>query len=696
MSEPEPASGQITFVESYVPSLEAGEYLISVEQQLHNSNPTGPDDTIDEQWVNTHRVAVRGERFTLTPGSIQGCFPPPNNRGEYAGVLAHLVLTSRTLPWQRSPDGGASAQPWLALLLFEASDPAPALQTIQVGDLQRDPFVRDPKTTTTSKSKLPASAVSCADGFAVLGESFAPDYGESLADPCQVIDVPVDLFGAIAPSMADLAWMAHARRVPVDAKPGSPPDRYAVLVGNRVPSGDGLCTVHLVSLEGLKAFLPADGSYTPATIKLPGGQPAALVRLVSLQSWSFTPTDAARSFEGYLTELDCGAFQRVDLGATSGPAGAVDAAFGLGYTALDHRTRHGDKTVSWYRGPFLPAADPDTAPLPLPAGAADELTHYDPGTGMLDVSYAAAWQLGRLLALQSGAYSVALNDWRRSAALKTAKAPSRSIAEVHADTQPPPEVARWLALLALLNGVPFDYLVADGGLLPAESIRFFELDEGWIDALLDGASSVGRATSTDLAHDAVLVPKLHAASRVRARELRPVLDAPTSAQQGISGFLLRSAAVSGWPGLEVRAYAAGAPTTPMPVLRMERLAPTILLVMVEGSISKLDIHEPAEALHFGVDPLKTKGLRYVTVPAGAPAGTQPGSSLGVSVPVRTRGQGVIELDALAAKLQTELALAHANNDSSDNPRPFTAAEFALQMVEAAQAVIFVNEPPPRR
>ena len=46
-----------------------------------------------------------------------------------------------------------------------------------------------------------------------------------------------------------------------------------------------------------------------------------------------------------------------------------------------------------------------------------------------------------------------------------------------------PDTARdWLAALRLGEGVPFQYLVLDDRLLPAESIRFFYLDRNWTDA----------------------------------------------------------------------------------------------------------------------------------------------------------------------------------------------------------------------
>ena len=106
----------------------------------------------------------------------------------------------------------------------------------------------------------------------------------------------------------------------------------------------------------------------------------------------------------------------------------------LGYTPMNHLTRvpliKGDssepiQTVSWYRGPFAPFATPltldfikdpdgpakDQSPLVF---SADQLLRFDPNVGLYDMSYAAAWQLGRLIALQDQSFSIALYRWKKS------------------------------------------------------------------------------------------------------------------------------------------------------------------------------------------------------------------------------------------------------------------------------------------
>ena len=57
------------------------------------------------------------------------------------------------------------------------------------------------------------------------------------------------------------------------------------------------------------------------------------------------------------------------------------------------------------------------------------------------------------------------------------------------------EVINWLTKLRMLDGVPFQYIVPSEEMLPDNSIRFFHIDRNWLDALVDGALSVGNIDS---------------------------------------------------------------------------------------------------------------------------------------------------------------------------------------------------------
>ncbi len=240
-------------------------------------------------------------------------------------------------------------------------------------------------------------------------------------------------------------------------------------------------------------------------------------------------------------------------------------------------------------------------------------------------------------------------------------------------------ISSWLDRLKELHGVPFNYLVPNPHLLPEESIRFFNVDFNWLFALMEGACSIGQATSSEKA--------IHAATVHRLRETAAAPDAA-------SGFIMRSQVVAGWPRLEVVAYDAGNEILGN-VIRMDRITESILLFLVEGQIDHVIIREPAVGLHFGIDIKGGKPLRYVTVPKDAPAGTVPGDQIkGANVAPKYRDavHRTIKMNELANDLSRSLYERNADNSENGDKLPFTSAEFALQLVEGTQEVTFLNHP----
>jgi hypothetical protein len=87
-----------------------------------------------------------------------------------------------------------------------------------------------------------------------------------------------------------------------------------------------------------------------------------------------------------------------------------------GHVSTAHDTRRGEATTAWFRGPLV--ADPVDRPGSRPDGRyplahhADQLRRVSPD-GLEDLSYAAAFEIGRLLALSRPGVVAALNQWRR-------------------------------------------------------------------------------------------------------------------------------------------------------------------------------------------------------------------------------------------------------------------------------------------
>src|SRR5258708_35921884 len=89
----------------------------------------------------------------------------------------------------------------------------------------------------------------------------------------------------------------------------------------------------------------------------------------------------------------------------------------------------------------------------------------------------------------------------------------------------PEDTKTWLGRLTLLYGVPFQYLVPDERMRAAESLRFFYVDPLWMEALLDGALSIGRSQDV-----LTLLNKTMAGTYTKdlideARRIRPVQQA---------------------------------------------------------------------------------------------------------------------------------------------------------------------------
>lgn len=254
------------------------------------------------------------------------------------------------------------------------------------------------------------------------------------------------------------------------------------------------------------------------------------------------------------------------------------------------------------------------------------------------------------------------------------------------DSAMPAELRSWLVRLRLLEGVPFANLVADSELLPPESIRWFYLDRRWTDALVQGALSVGTVNTDDRTQLGAQYPAIRAELDNEERNVRRQADSRRFAGGAgpISGFLLRSRAVAGWPGMHVRAFSvdpAGgdhAVVTEdepgrMRLLRLERLAPAVLLCLFDGIPTVVHVEEPRQGVQFGFDTeLSESGASATLKPRDRDSFDYlPGSA--VDVPFRSTGApGVVDIQQIERRLAVR-----AGTGARDG---LDSGEYALQLV----------------
>jgi hypothetical protein len=662
-------SQTIQFVDSSVPPITADRYTLTVKQEITELDAAGNAKAggVTKLYpVLTKIVHIQGERFSIDPRDIDSVFPPEGGAGDYGNenILPHITFSRKTLPWEQNC--GVPHAPWLALLVFHEKDEGgiPQIVPAMVGDLSRVKFrpgespALEKRDSTLVTKERESRVVIATYADAATWEKRP---GENDWDPCLVVDVPVRLMHEIAPTKKDLPWLAHSRII----IRGPETREFSAILANRLPLREGISMACLVSLEQMAEFLPPAPDITANRLA------ATHVRLVVMKAWSFR---CGADFQGFYHPLTTGplALPYTKPDSETPEDTKVKNALAMGYTALDHNTRWGDRAISWYRGPFLPFNSKVTRSIPLPPiceegyvtgtaplSSADEALRYDPELGMLDVSYAAAWQLGRLMALRDETFAHDLYQWKRenrrkimepqtadvfallaefiqSVAQKVNQSGSNGTnhpdGEIHptqsardlindpdklkkhlAGARAPESVVDRLAKLRRLEGVPMDYLVPDERMLPPESLRFFQVDLNWVYSLVEGAYSVARVSTGDKKQDAATCPH--------------------EVYRQVSGFLLRSAIVSGWPTLEAQVEVSS-PSAAYKQLRCERITPDILLYLMEvegqGVITSVTLQVPPENIEFQLPKPK-------------------------SAPFRDGGRSVVDIQALA---QGETTAAH--------------------------------------
>jgi hypothetical protein len=618
------------------PTITPGNYSMTAKLTLTASGAsiafpeTGP--------ANINRsFKVSGRHLTLDASMIAGMFPPPGSIGDHSNVLPHITLASPTLPWERSVakrNTPVSTVPisWLALLLFDETENAPT-RVLNAAQLSGIPF-----TFTTVET-------------------------EEQSDQVTLLEISdTNLITAIVPTRSELATLAHIRETTSGA--------VAEIVCKRLPATAHRSTMHLVSMEG---------RYNGETFVVDG----IPVRFISLASWSFTCREVYHVSDGALAQLG-NTFtadqinQLRDIGSIEGQSNLITAVqtrlnttlprlaqqtlvrvaqaetfHGLllnlnrtpaqlrmpsvanasaehvlswGSVPLPHKFRNGLNGISWYHGPLSTGSmhtQPVHAQPILPANSSDKLARYYTEFGMFDVSYSAAWELGRLLAIRNARFAFDLYNWRR-AKIRGARVASQirqasnldvfDAPRATAAAIPLPEtVTDFLTKLGNLEELPFNYLVPAEGLLPAESIRFFTIDRSWMRCLLDGAFSVGRAALDFHLSDAGV-------------------NLDTFLSPVISGFLLRSDLVSGWPATRINAISTGIAG---PVqLTPRRLGTNVLCAFMTSAAAQVEFALNEENLHFAFEP--------------GPAG---GLLLGsIAVPLSTDNRRVLNMTQLLASM----------------------------------------------
>jgi hypothetical protein len=466
-----PAKGQMILFDCVEPPLEDGSYRLTVETDVTNAT------TSQELFSQQNFFDVVGPRFTIPPAMIAGVFPPNKGHGAFQDDLPHIVMSRRALPWERELDpkkripqpasaaGGPpplqGPVPWMALLVFEEDEytllrdiplqqavpddvfhrlgsPAnvtcdaveaneslvrailPSLEELQLLAHVRWVNVEDRELNTAGgdgfysvvvANRLPSPNAQCRAVLVSLEErsDLVQANPPATAPEPDIIDTTGTVSGttahALSMSVQEVlsASSAGSNQIGAPATPRQPID---------VVSG-GTFTASLAASPFSLSSAPVHTFTTPRQLVWNVGLfQQAKVRLVALASWQFT-CEGPGTFRELMQHLDDAMFGTV---AAAGHPALADT----GHLKLTLQDRVGVAEDVWYRGPLV-SSQLTRDPLG-PYQSADQARRVTPDTGAEDISYAAAFEVGRLLAAADPRFAQAIMGWRRRSYKASARA----------------------------------------------------------------------------------------------------------------------------------------------------------------------------------------------------------------------------------------------------------------------------------
>lgn len=467
MNPQQPPKGQMVLYSSATPPLQDGSYKLTVETDVAYNPADNTADAPPGAMAQDHYFDVVGPRFTVPPAMVAGVFPPRNGHGAFQDDLPHIVLGRRTLPWERPlgpaaqipvtpvKPGDAPALtdpfPWVALLLFEEGE-------------------------YTLLRNIPLEQAVPKAVFTALGSPSGIT--------CDAVQADAALIARIMPSYEELQLLVHVRQVNTDDRELNAyggDGFFSVVVANRLPSPNAQCRAVLVSLEQRLDLIPKDNDvvaagpargarenlqdvvtvaraqerpvlppnaftlskapanhFTAATLNGGFSQigfvPPVQARLVALTSWQFT-CEGPGTFRELMQGLDDAMFGTV---TSAGQPALTDT----GHMPMQLQDRAGIAEDVLYRGPLVQL---QLTRDPLgPYHSADQARRVTPETGTEDISYAAAFEVGRLLAAADGRLAQALMRWRRESYKQSARASTIVAANARVNLDLPAALAEQL------------------------------------------------------------------------------------------------------------------------------------------------------------------------------------------------------------------------------------------------------------
>jgi hypothetical protein len=349
-----------------LPALEEGSYRAEGKQKVTLNAVAGETFSVTKNFY----VAANAE--TISPDEIFSVYPLPEQQGDFSGTLPFIVLNNKNYPWIRhwTADIEGLPVPWLALIV------------VSEDETESETDVTHAELATVKENGV-----------------FFP-YNEKAITFCKkddaihLLKISKKTYTEIMPSKEDLAWLTHAKFVNLSAAEDSITEKdgwFSTIIANRfVPSKKDKAlksTVHLVAIDAyLNSTIPAN---------------CESVRLISIYHWSvYSENTEEKSFVSLINGLE------------------ENSASVMEKSLKTHYVRTGEKTYSFYHSPLLPLHSARYEHINGEEKfTADGRLIYDTKNGIFDVSYSAAFNLGRLITLSRRSEAEKISAWRKDSSV---------------------------------------------------------------------------------------------------------------------------------------------------------------------------------------------------------------------------------------------------------------------------------------
>ncbi|MBD3907267.1 hypothetical protein NAL32_21305 [Chryseobacterium sp. Ch-15] len=303
-----------------------------------------------------------------------------------------------------------------------------------------------------------------------------------------------------------------------------------------------------------------------------------------------------KNLKGYLHELELQPFKTFLKKKVSGTElvdypSQIKNLLDIAKVPLEHQLKAGGKMVSWYQGPFTNGkilfdilGELNRKGIKDVPNHQDYLNLFNEDTGMYDMTYSVAWQLGRLMIMNDNKVLQELKKWKYEIEIYNLVKEQNELNHLPNLKNNKPVISdllmNYVTELIQFRNFPLYYLLPHADLSTEESIKYFKIDNSWILAFLFGIFSSGPTLRMTDFENYIL----------KEKKLESIFNKVSE----YYGILLQTQTIKNWPHLVVELGKLH------DVHYVTTINSTLRLYITDEPFSSVEMYLKNENAHFGI------------------------------------------------------------------------------------------------